>query len=48
MLNKTANVDIINAINSQQDIFSYKNSSNGAIDYRNLVDEYIEEVQEGK
>ena len=42
------NQDIINAINSQQDIFSYKNSSNGAIDYRNLVDEYIEEVQEGK
>ena len=39
------NQDIINAVNAQLDIFSYKNSSNGAIDYRNLVDEYIDEIQ---
>ena len=39
------NQDIINAVNSQLDIFTYRNSSNGAIDYRNLVDEYIEELQ---
>ena len=38
------NQDIINAVNTQQDIFTYKNSSNGAIDYRNLVDEYLEEM----
>ena len=25
-----------------KDIFSYKNSSNSAIDYRNLVDEFLE------
>ena len=38
------NQDIINAVNAQQDIFTHKNSSNGAIDYRNLVDEYLEEL----
>ena len=38
------NQDIINAVNVQEDIFTYKNSSNGAIDYRNLVDEYLEET----
>ena len=38
------NQDIINAVNVQEDIFTYKNSSNGAIDYRNLVDEYLEEI----
>ena len=38
------NQDIINAVNAQEDIFTHKNSSNGAIDYRNLVDEYLEEI----
>lgn len=40
------NQDIINAVNSQLDIFSYKNTSNGAIDYRNLVYEYIDAQKE--
>ena len=42
------NQDIVNAINNQLDIFSYKNSSNGAIDYRNLVDEYLDDLSKEK
>lgn len=38
--------NIVNAMNQYKDIFSYKNSSNAAIDYRNLVDEFLE--SEGK
>ena len=40
------NQDIINAMSEQLDIFSYKKSSNGAIDYKNLVDEFLEELEE--
>ena len=39
------NQDIINAMSEKLDIFTYKNSSNGAIDYRNLVDEFLEELK---
>ncbi len=34
--------NILNAMEENKDIFSYKNSSNSAIDYRNLVDEFLE------
>ena len=33
-------------MSEQVDIFSYKKSSNGAIDYKNLVDEFLEELEE--
>ena len=39
------NQDIINAMSEKLDIFTYKNSSNGAIDYRNLVDEFLEDLK---
>ena len=34
--------NLVNAMAQSKDIFSYKNSSNAAIDYRNLVDEFLE------
>ena len=38
--------NIVNAMKQYKSIFNYKNSSNAAIDYRNLVDEFLE--SEGK
>lgn len=38
--------NIINAMNDNKDIFSYKNSSGAAIDYRNLADEFLTEENE--
>ena len=36
--------NIINSMGEKLDIFNYKNSSNAAIDYRNFVDEFLEEI----
>ena len=36
--------NIINSMSSKIDIFNYKSTSNSAIDYKNLVDEFLEEV----
>ena len=38
--------NIVNAMNNGLDIINYKNSSNAAIDYRNLADEFLEEEAE--
>ena len=37
--------DVINAMSEGLDIFSYKKSSGVAIDYKNLVDEFLEEIE---
>ena len=34
--------NIINSMSSKTDIFNYKSTSNSAIDYRNLVDEFLD------
>jgi chromosome partitioning protein len=36
--------NIINSMSKKTDILTYRNSSNAAIDYRNLVDEFLEEI----
>ena len=33
--------NIINSMSSKTDIFNYKSTSNSAIDYKNLVDEFL-------
>ncbi len=45
-LNIREDQNIINSMNKNIDIFSYKNSSSASIDYRNLVDEFLEEEKE--
>ena len=37
--------NIINSMGKKMDIFNYKSTSNSAIDYRNLVDEFLEEMK---
>lgn len=37
--------NIINSMGKKTDIFNYKNTSNSAIDYRNLVDEFLDEIK---
>ena len=37
------NQDIVNAMNEESDIFSYKPNATAAQDYRNLVEEYLKE-----
>ena len=36
--------DVVNAMSEGLDIFSYKKSAGVAIDYKNLVDEFLEEI----
>ena len=36
--------DVVNAMSEGLDIFSYKKSAGAAIDYKNLVDEFLEEI----
>ena len=40
--------NILNSMKQQKDIFSYRNYSNAAIDYKNLVDEFLEEEEENE
>ena len=40
--------NIINAMKKNLDIFSFLNSSNAAIDYRNLVDDFLQSESEDK
>ena len=38
--------NILNSMKQQKDIFSYRSYSNAAIDYKNLVDEFLQEEEE--
>ena len=38
--------NILNSMKQQKDIFSYISYSNAAIDYKNLVDEFLQEEEE--
>lgn len=40
--------NILNSMEENKDIFSYKRSSNAAIDYKNLVDEFLEKAEKEK
>ena len=40
--------NILNSMKQQKDIFSYRSYSNAAIDYKNLVDEFLEEEEESE
>jgi cobyrinic acid ac-diamide synthase len=40
--------NILNSMKQQKDIFSYRSYSNAAIDYKNLVDEFLEEEEENE
>ena len=38
--------NILNSMKQQKDIFSYRSYSNATIDYKNLVDEFLQEEEE--
>lgn len=38
--------NILNSMKERKDIFSFKRTSNSAIDYKNLVDEFLQEEEE--
>ena len=40
--------NILNSMKQQKDIFSYRSYSNAAIDYKNLIDEFLEEEEESE